>query len=147
MKLINEAIHKTASGYEGGVRKLARDLNLQPGTLSNKCNPSMQSHVLNIKELIDICKQTDDLTPLFEIARNLHCVCVPIETHKGISDMQLLDAWSDWDIEQANTKKEIKNVLDLPQITTLHLDRIEQEMFEDFQKALALLGRLRAMSA
>lgn len=146
MDTINRTIHKTASSYSGGIRKLANDLNLQPGTFSNKCNPSLSTHILNIKELIDICKQTGDLSPLHEIARKLHCVCVPIETYKGISDMQLLDAWSDWEIQRAETMKEIKNALNLHQITALQIDRIQREMFEDFQKELTLLERLKIMA-
>lgn len=125
---------------------MATDLGLQPGTFSNKCKPSNETHIINIKELVDICKQTGNLNPLHEIARELHCACVPIEEYSDIADMQLLDAWSDWDIERAETKKEIKEALSRHTITTHCLDRIEQEMFEDFRKELALLARLRMMA-
>ena len=146
MHNIYQAIHDTTTAYSGGMRQLAKDLGLQPGTFSNKCNPSVETHILNIKELVEICKQTENLTPLHEIARELHCVCVPIEEYDGVADMQLLDAWSDWDIERAETKKEIKEALDRHQITKQCLERIEREMFEDFRKELALLERLRLMA-
>lgn len=145
MKAINKAIHEVASNHPGGARALAKELNLQPGTFSNKCNPAMDTHVLNLREFIDLSLHTEKHDILHEVARKLHCVCVPIERYTGVGDMDLLDAWSDWDIERAETIKEIRLALDHGEATREQFDRIQKEMFEDFQKELALLERLRTL--
>ena len=80
------------------------------------------------------------------MARELGYVCVEIPDYSGVSDMELLNAWADWDAARGETGQAIKKALDDSIISGEEIVRIKKEMFEDFQKELALLARLEQLA-
>ncbi len=145
MDPIYHAIAETAKSHPRGATGLSEQLGLQKRTFINKCNPNCEDHLLNVNDLVAIMQQTDDLQILKSLARTFGHVCVPIKSYTEYSDEALLDAWSDWDIERAETTKQIRIALDQGNMSPEQLDRIEQEMFEDFEKELAILNRLKGL--
>ena len=91
-------------------------------------------------------KVTGDHRILFEMARELDYVCMEMPDFSNISDLELLNAQADWDAERGETGQAIKKALDDTRISRVELDRIKKEMFEDFQKELALLSRLESIA-
>lgn len=143
---VDRAIYETAQAWPGGAKTLALELGLQPGTFSNKCNPNMREHVLNIREAQAMMCHTKNIKILTELARACHHICVPIKDYSGSSDMEILNAWADWDVERSETVTAIRNALSEGKINKRTLDHIHREMFEDFEKELALLERLKSLA-
>ena len=145
-KSIINTIYETTHDYPGGAKALAEKLKVKAGTFNNKCDPAMPGHTLNINEVRGILKITGDHRLLFEIARELNYVCIDIPNFEGISDVELLNAWADWDAERGETGQAIKKALNDHSITKKELEKIRKEMFEDFEKELALLSRLESIA-
>ena len=142
---IEKTIYDTAHAHPGGAKQLAKEIGTQPGTFNNKCDPRMPGHILNINEVRKLLKVTGNHEILFELARERGYVCIDIPDYTGISDMELLNAWADWDAERGETGQAIKKSLEDTTITKDELNKIRKEMFEDFQKELALLSRLESL--
>ena len=140
---ITQAIYDTVHQYKpGGAKGLAEKLGIRPGTFNNKCDPNLPDALPNIRELLDIIRETENPSILYTIAAELGFVCVKIEDWSGVSDMALLNAWAEWDAERGETVQEIRNSLSNNVITRKEFAKIKSEMFEDFQKELELLTRL-----
>ncbi len=139
------AIQNTGKNYHGGARQLAIDIGSSPGTFANKTNPNMENHHINIHEMREIMHVSHDYQILYEVARETDHVCVPLEDFSGVSDMELLNAWAAWDAERGETGQAIQRALEDSSITDTEIDKIEKEMFEDFQKELELLNRLKSL--
>ncbi len=105
----------------------------------------MPGHILNINEVRKLINVTGNHELLFELARERGYVCIDIPDYTGVSDMELLNAWADWDAERGETGQAIKKSLEDTAITNDELNKIRKEMFEDFQKELALLRRLESL--
>lgn len=143
---INEAIYQAAKKYPGGARGLAKAIGAQAGTFTNKCNPNVQTHVLNIQELFSIIDVTGDHAIVKEIAQHYGYVCYQIDAvDEALGDAALLDAWANWEIERGETVTAIKNALDDGSISPDEFALIRKEMFDDFQMELALLKRLESL--
>ena len=142
---IEKVIYDTAHEHPGGAKQLAREIGIQPGTFNNKCDPRMPGHILNINEVRKLINVTGNHELLFELARERGYVCIDIPDYTGVSDMELLNAWADWDAERGETGQAIKKSLEDTAITNDELNKIRKEMFEDFQKELALLRRLESL--
>lgn len=142
-KNITQAIYDTVHQYKpGGARGLAEKLGVRPGIFNNKCDPNFPDALPNISEIVEIIKETKNPDILHVLAAELSYVCVKIEDWSGVADMELLDAWAEWDAERGETVQEIRDSLSNSVITKKEFEKIKSEMFEDFQKELELLTRL-----
>lgn len=146
-KELSSSIETTIKAYKtkGGAKAIAEKIGARPGTFINKCNPAMPGHVLNVNELVAIMRITGNYTILHELAAMFGYICEPHEKLSGVTDMELLNAWADWDAERGETVQAIRNALTDQRIRRKELDRIRTEMFEDIQKAFELLQRLESL--
>lgn len=151
---IAEAIHETARNFKyhpgskigkNGISGLALEISADPGSFSNKCNPKQGGHTPHLLDILNIMTMTGSHEILNQLARQFNYVCVPIEDYKGVSDMELLNAWAAWGAERGETEQAIHHALEDSSITRTEYDKIKNEMFEDFQKELALLARIEGL--
>lgn len=148
---IAKAIHKSAKSFKddshrrdnNGIDGLAKKIGVNPQTFSNKCNPKQESHIPNILDILNIMDQTKNHSIIDQIARQYGYVCMPIADYTGVSDMDLLNAWAAWGAERGETEQAIQKALENGDISKEEFKEIKNEMFEDFQKELALLARLK----
>jgi len=139
---IKTAIYDTAHNYPGGLKALAAKMGVRAGTLNNKCDPAMEGHVLNIEDLWKMMAITGNIKVLVMLAGEMRHVIMEIKSYPDVSDIELLNSWAEWQAERGETEQAISDALNNQKITKSELDRIKSEMFEDFQKELALLQRL-----
>ena len=142
---VERAIYETAHEYPGGARALAERMGVRPGTFNNKCDPAMAGHRVNLDEARRMMQITGDHRILFAVARELGYACVQVGDYSQVSDMELLNAWADWDAERGETVQVIRNALHDHAISGDEIERIRKEMYDDFQKELELLARLEGL--
>lgn len=143
---IDQAMHDLVHTYPGGAPALAPLVRMNPGTLSNKVNPLMESHHLTVDEAVQIQLIRRDFCLFYAEGRLFNHACVPMPDLHNVADMELLSAWADWHADIGETGAMIKRVLEGGRITKCQLAEIKREMFEDFQRELELLQRLEAMA-
>lgn len=146
MDSLEEIISNTCHAYPGGIKSLAADISVNPGTLYNKCNPSMASHHLTIQEALDVMHHSQDFSILEILSLKTHHACISSMQFKHVSDMVLFDAWTACDIEHGITAKIIRDALEDKCINKTEFQQIHSEMFIDFARELELLDRLRQFS-
>lgn len=142
---VEQAVYETAHDYPGGARALAERMGLRPGTFNNKCDPAMTGHTVNLSEVRQMMRMTGDHRILLAVARELGYACVRVGDYSNVSDMELLNAWADWDAERGETVQAIRNALHDHAISEGEIERIRKEMYDDFQKELELLARLEGL--
>lgn len=147
IKNIESTIYEVVHKYQGGALALAKKLELKPGTFNNKCDPKMASHVLNIRELVKVTSETKDYRILFDLVHSYGFACLPIDYNlEGISDIDLLNAWAEWDVERGQTAQSIQDALTDGDISQKEILRIRKEMLDDIHKELELLKRLESIA-
>ncbi len=129
-----------------GALSLGPLVGINPGTLSNKVNPTVETHHLTVDEAIRIQAVAKDYRILQAEARLLHHVCIPIPDFSGVSDLALLDAYAAWTAEIGETAQAIRRGLEDRVFSRKEAAAVRREMFEDFARALELLNRLEAIA-
>ncbi|MGB0693710.1 MAG: phage regulatory CII family protein [Pseudomonadales bacterium] len=142
---IDQAKYDLVHDHPGGAPALAPLVRMNPGTLCNKVNYTMDSHHLTVDEAIQIQLIRQDFRLFYAEARLFNQVAVNTPDFDNVSDMDLLEGWAAWHADTGETADLIRQVLNGATITRQHLAEIRREMFEDFQRELELLHRLEAM--
>jgi hypothetical protein len=132
-------------GGRRGAQALAPMLGKAPGTLSNEVNPDVTTHKLGVEDAVAVMLAAGDFQLADAIEAELGRVATPMPDFADVSDMELLDAWADWHRDTGETAGAIKAALADGRIDRQELDAIKKEVFEDFQRELALLQRLEAL--
>lgn len=143
---LENSLREAAKEYQGGYKGLANDLGIQPGTFNNKCLPGMDSHRFNIQDIVGIIEKTNNHKPIFDLADSFGYVCIPMNDIEDTSDINLLDAWAEWDSERGETAKIIRDALVDHSIGQGELDKIKSEMLDDIQKEMELFSRLESIA-
>ena len=142
---IDQAKYDLVHQHPGGAVALAPLLRMNPGTLSNKVNPLMETHHLTVDEAVQIQLVRRDFRLFHAEARAFNHIAVPAPDLGNVADMELLSAWADWHADIGETTALIREVLSGGRIDRRQLAEIKREMFEDFQRELELLQRLEAL--
>ena len=143
--ILEQSIYKTVHDFKGGAARLAAKLGANAGTLSNKANPGMEGHCLNLRESIPLQIITNDFRILHSYATSLNHVAIAIGQYDGVSDLALLDIWAECDIKDGEMAAEVKAALADGNITKCELNRIRAAMFASFEPRLELLNRLEGL--
>ena len=146
MNDIDKAIQDVARNFEGQARGLAKSMGLKsPGAFSNKVNPFHES-CINIRDLIRMTEVTQDLRIIKALAEHFDLVTLPVpQVEDSVSDMELLQAWAEWEVQRGEIVDLIKKALEDGKVVHNELRQIEKEIVEDFEKAMQLLSRLEQL--
>ena len=144
---LDQAIYGLVHEHPGGARALAPLLRLQPGTLSNKANPSLETHHLSVHEAVAAQAIRHDTRVIEAEARALGGVYVRLPTAlRDVSDVALLEAWEDWLSAAGDTGQAIRAALADGRVSGLELRRIRTTMHAGIARELELLARLEALA-
>lgn len=142
---IQEAAYLTVHSYPGGATRLAPLVGKTPRSLDNEVNPDVPTAKLGIEDAVTLQHGANDYRLLEAMAMTLGFAVLRICDHTGISDVELLDAYSEWNAEIGETHSVIRKALSDGRVTRSEVDEIRREMFEDFQRELGVLARLEAL--
>lgn len=142
---LDAAQYAVVHDYPGGAVQLGAVAGINPGTLSNKVNPNIETHHLTVKEAVTIQALSKDYRILEAMAALLGHVAVKLPDAPSYSDIELLDAYADWTADIGQTSEAIRRALAGAVVTEQALAEIHREMHEDFGKALVLFARFRTL--
>ena len=142
---LDEAKYRVVHDFSGGAAALAPLVRMNPGTLSNKVNPSVETHHLTIDEAVAIQHTARDCRILYAEAHLLGHTCIPLGEFASISDTELLDAYARYHAEVGETAEAIRASLADGRVTPAEFAHIDREMMEDIQAKFELRARLKAL--
>lgn len=125
--------------------ELERQLGKRPGVLPNEINPNQRSHKFGLFDAIRIMHLTGDAQILRAIAATLGYSIYSLGDYSGISDVELLNCYSQFHAEVGDMNRAIAESLADGDIEQHEFERIENELQQVFAAALELLERLRAL--
>lgn len=125
--------------------ELERQLGKRPGVLPNEINPNQNSHKFGLMDAIRLMKLTNDIQILRAIASELGYSLYFLGDYHSISDVELLNSYSNWHAEIGDVNRAISEALEDGDIEKHEFERIERELQETFSAALELLNRIRAL--
>lgn len=147
------AIHDTVSEFRcprtrsRGAVGLAPHLGMQPGTLSNKANPSMETHKLALTEAVPLQLAANDFRILHAFAADLgHCAW-PLPDASQASDMAVLDAYAEVHARAGEKCRAIRDALADNRITRAELQEIRALFDQEVRAGLELIARLEALGS
>ena len=148
---IDKAVHETVHEFrhmgsgKKGVPALAPVLGMPPSTLQNKSNPNEEYANLTLKEARAVMLATGDHRIVRVLANEVGEACVTLPSIDFAADMDVLDAWGNWQTEIAETVQRIQFALSDGKIDAREVEDVRRELVEDFEKGLALLDVLKGM--
>lgn len=131
--------------FRGGAVALAARAGMNAGTLSNKVNPSVETHHLTVDEGVRLQNIAGDFRLLHAEAEALGHVAIRVADWQGVSDTELLDALLLYHQELGETAAALRSALDSGRITRAHCDTVRREAFEDMRALCELLARLEGL--
>lgn len=143
--VIQQAIYSLVHEHKGGAAQLAPQVNMNPGTLANKANPSMKNHHLTVEEAVAIQKAKQDFRLLAAEAAALNHAIVPLGNFEGVSDIEILTAYANYHSEIGQTSIVIAEALNDIRITRDEYLAVHQEFFEAVSTGLEFLNRMEAL--
>lgn len=129
-----------------GAVALAPRVGLQPGTLSNKVNPTVETHQLSLRESIPLQLVANDFRILHAYASALgHCVyALPADCKH--SDVELLTQYAEFHARVGMHSGSIREALQDGRISDAEIACVRQA-FDDLVRAgLCVLARLEALA-
>lgn len=126
-----------------GIKKIAPQLNLSDNVLRNKINPNYDAH-LHLSELHKIIEITNDAEPINILAQEFNHACAQNNIYKNISDDEIMRSRSSWEMERAQTCEMIEQVRANGKVTKTEIQKLKEEIYDDFSKQLSLLYKLKS---
>ena len=149
---LDQAVYDTVHDYTNprthkkGAIGLAPVVDMSASTLQNKANPSEQFAHMTLHEARKVMLAANDHRILHQLAADLGEACVPLPTMSFPADMDLLNAWAEWQKEVAETIEAVRSSLDDKRIRLDEVSKVRRELIEDFEKGLAMLDVLKGMA-
>ncbi|SIO94680.1 phage regulatory CII family protein [Vibrio spartinae] len=128
-----------------GTAGLEQYLDKRPGVLNNEINPHQTGHKFGLIDALKVMQLTGDVQILRSMASELNYSIYFLGNYHTISDVELLNCYSNWHSEIGDVCRAISEALADGDIERNELERIEREFQESFAAALELLQRLRAL--
>jgi hypothetical protein len=142
-----ETVHEYRNTKTGkrGPGALAPLVGMAPSTLSNKCNPNEIYANLTLKEARQVVLASGDARIVKQFAADTGFAVWPIPVIEHPADMDLLNAWSEWQKEVAETIESVTAALADGEITSDEVQKVHSELSEDLAKGLEMLDVLKGM--
>jgi hypothetical protein len=139
------AAYHTVHNFQGGAKALASRIGLAPSTLSNKVDPSIDSHKLSLAESLALMLVTGDFRILHVLAAETGHIVIPKGEAGDGSDAALLELYAKMDAEQGDVAKALLAALEDGRFTSSEVARISKEVSESIAAQQAFLKRLRGL--
>lgn len=143
---LQEAMYAVVHDYRGGAVALAPLVGMASGTLSNKVNPSVDTHKLSVEEAVVIQHAAHDCRILYAEAAALRHSCIPLGDYAGISDVELLNAYAAMHSKIGALAQSVMKALEDQRITRRECEEVERLMHVGIQYQLAFVARMKALS-
>lgn len=143
-----QTVHKfknPATGKKGAIG-LSPMVGMPASTIQNKANPNEENAQFGIKEARRVMLATGDKSMLHTLARDLGEACYELPVMDFPADMDLMQAWMEWQEEHAQTITKMKEILSDNTVTKGELDELKVEVFEDFEKGMKLVAEFTAIA-
>ncbi|WP_240435528.1 phage regulatory CII family protein [Photobacterium salinisoli] len=124
---------------------LEHQLNKRAGVLANEINPNQKHHKLGLMDAITLMKLTGDVQILRALAAEMNHSIYFLANYQAISDLELLNSYSNWHAEVGDVNRELSAALADGDIQREEFERIERALQESFAAALEFLSRVRAL--
>lgn len=147
-RAIYDTVHEyvDASTRQRGAVGLAPRINLQPGTLSNKANPTMDTHQLSLRESVPLQLLANDYRILRAYCLLLGHVAYPLPTADcKSSDVELLDQYASFHSAVGEKACAIRAALADGDISPAEMTEIRSRFEAMVRTGLGLLSRLEAL--
>ena len=113
--------------------------------VQNQLNPRQVTHKLGLVESAEYQYAANDYSILREYAATLEFAIVPTGDLGIVSDVELLNLYSDWNKELGDVHGEISRAFCDQRIERVEYERIKKEGMEAIQKYFEFLRRLEAV--
>lgn len=145
MTPLEKAEYDLVHEHPGGAVKLANVAGMNAGTLANKVNPGMPGHHLSVAEAVRLQTIRKVYYILYAEASALNHTCIQLADWSGVSDVELLDAYSRVHQEIGQLAHEISEAFKDRRITRKEFLAITKEMDEAVRAMFELRARLEAL--
>lgn len=142
---VETAVHQTVR-RNGGAAELAPRMGLSAGVLANKVNPACPSNHLTAVEALRLQHITGDLSILTAEAAALGCSVVQFVDMTGCSDVELLDAYSEWHARVGGMASAVSQSFADRRITRDECHQVRSAFFIAAAAAMEFIGRLYAVA-
>jgi hypothetical protein len=141
-----DLLYRIAHSYKGGIPALAARMDKSSNVLNKKVNPSIDTHHTTLDDLLTILDFADD-EKLFThaLCANQGGVFVSTANFEGISDMDLLETFTNLMAANGQFSVDFNNALSDRRISKEEVQRIKQDAYAISAAAAALVSRLETL--
>ena len=140
---IRDAAYSTAHDYPGGTDSLGPRIGMSGAILRGKVNPADTSHHLRLDEAMKLMAMTADHRILVAMCEELGYLPPIPRVDFAVSDSALLETYTKLMSELGDFSREFHTSLADGVLTTIEVDRMQQEMLQFFSAGEELLSRAR----
>lgn len=124
---------------------LAPEMGITPATLSNQVNDDQPGHKFGLEDSIFIQTRTHNFEILLQYAAALGHTIIPAGDFSGVSDIELLNSYSNWHAELGDVNAAVNKALRDHKMTRAEFEEIEREFIESVASGQAFVARCRAL--
>lgn len=142
---LEEAQYNLVHEFPGGAVRLASLTGMSAGTLSNKVNPTMETHKLSVAEAVLLQNTATDYRILYAEAAALGHVCIVLADYSHVNDVELLNCYAAFHTKVGDMAAAIQSAFEDKRITRAEFLTIVREMDASVRAMYALRARLEAL--
>lgn len=142
---VHDAAYHTAHDYPGGIPALAPRLGISKNVLKNKVDPKQEWHKLTLDEAVRLQAFTGDVRVLQAMAEQLGFVCIPVPQFEGISDIELLDAYTAMVADEGQFAVDFRSALKDGEISRREFETMRDDIHRQQQHEMELLARIESL--
>ncbi len=140
---LEEACKQLAAN--GGIEQIALVTGKRPKVIYNQLNPNQVTHKLGLFESAGYQRIAGDFSILRAYAALLNHTVFPVGELGMVSDVELLNLYSDWNKELGDVHGAISKAFCDYKITRDEFNKVQKEGMEAIQKYFEFLRRLEAV--
>ncbi len=144
---LDQAKHAVVHDFPGGAVRLAPLVGMKPGTLSNKVNPSIDTHHLSVDEAVAIQAAARNYAILYAEASALNHSCILLADFSGVADLELLDSYANYHAQIGELAVAIRDMLKDGRVELQEVIRIKQEFMDVVQAGFGFIARLEGLAS
>ena len=148
--LVEQAAYSAVHDYRArngqcGAHALAPLLHKNPRALSNEVNPEADGHKFGLNDAVTVSVIANDARILLAFAAELHHAVIPLPDYTRVSDVELLNAYANWQAFVGRTCGRFRDVIEDHRITHSEVESVKLHGFEHIAKFFVLIRRLEAL--
>jgi len=140
------AIHRMAAEFPGGILRLARELERQPGTFVNQVS-GQPGHQIGLRTLRQALHRTGDLRPLYALNAEFGLGTIPIEPDQDADAEALFNALARLGMLRGAHDGVLMETLDDNRVEPHELERYTQAVHAEIRALTGLLRQLQSLAA